>query len=71
MKTTRGLSVAGLQKSFDTKAYAYQNWSGRVRVVKGDPYYDDYVKWSEDGTAKDHEYGDLILESVNDGVRTI
>ncbi|WP_010197053.1 hypothetical protein [Psychrobacter sp. PAMC 21119] len=63
MKTTKDFSVSGLQKSFDTKNYAYQNWSGRVRVVEGNPYYDDYAKWSEDGTARDHEYGDIHLKN--------
>lgn len=71
MKTTKDLRVSGLQKSFDTKIYSYQNWSGRVRVVEGNPFYDDYAKWDEQGAAKDHKYGDLDLESVNDGVRTV
>lgn len=71
MKTTKGFVVAGLQKSFDTKIYAYQGWSGRVRVVEGNPFYDEYAKWSESGVAKDHKHGDLALESASDGVRTI
>lgn len=61
MKTTKGFSVAGLQKSFDTKVYSYQGWSGRVRVVAGDPFHDDYAKWDDFGNAKDHEYGDINL----------
>ena len=62
MKTTKGLNVSGLQKSFDTKVYSYQGWSGRVRVVEGNPFYDDYAKWSESGKARDHEYGDINLK---------
>lgn len=62
MKTTKDLSVLGLQKSFDTKTYAYQGWSGRVRVVDGNPFYDDYAKWDGEGTAKDHDYGDINLK---------
>jgi len=61
MKTTKGFNVAGLQKSFDTKIYSYQGWSGRVRVVAGDPFHDDYAKWDDFGNAKDHEYGDINL----------
>lgn len=62
MKTTKDLKVSGLQKSFDTNVYSYQGWSGRVRVVEGNPFYDDYAKWSDDGKAKDHEYGDINLK---------
>ncbi len=62
MKTTKGYSVAGLQKSFDTAIYAYQGWSGRVRVVEGNPFYDDYAQWDEQGQAIDHEYGDINLK---------
>ena len=59
MKTTKGLSVSGLQKSFDTKVYSYQGWSGRVRVVAGDPFHDDYAKWDDQGNALNHEYGNI------------
>lgn len=62
MKTTKNLSVSGLQRSFDTKTYSYQGWSGRVRVVAGDPFYDDYCKWNSDGSAFKHEYGDINLK---------
>lgn len=62
MQTTKGYSVAGLQKSFDTAIYSYQGWSGRVRVVEGNPFHDDYAKWDEQGNAKDHEYGDINLK---------
>lgn len=64
MKTTKNLNVSGLQKSFDTKVYSYQGWSGRVRVVAGDPFHDDYAKWDKHGAAKDHDYGDINLKDV-------
>ena len=64
MKTTKNLNVSGLQKSFDTNVYSYQGWSGRVRVVAGDPFYDDYAKWDNFGNAKDHDYGDINLKDV-------
>lgn len=62
MKTTKGFSVSGLQKAYDTKVFAHKGWSGRVRVVAGDPFHDDYAKWDDFGNAKDHEYGDINLK---------
>lgn len=61
MKTTKNLSVSGLQKAYDAKVFAHKGWSGRVRVVAGDPSHDDYAKWDDFGNAKDHEYGDINL----------
>ena len=62
MQTTKGYSVAGLQKSYDSKAFMHKGWSGRVRVVSGDPFHDDCAKWDDFGNAKDHEYGDINLK---------
>ncbi len=64
IKTTKNLNVSGLQKAFDTKVYSYQGWSGRVRVVAGNPFHDDYAKWDKHGAAKDHDYGDINLKDV-------
>lgn len=61
MRTDKGHSVAGLQTAYHPKENVYRGWSGRVRVVEGDPYYDEYVKWNSDGSAFKHEYGDLDL----------
>jgi len=61
MKTTKGLAVFGLQTAYHPKENVYRGWSGRVRVVDGDPYFDEYVKWNTDGSAFKHEYGDLDL----------
>lgn len=62
MKTTKGHSVAGLQTAYHPKENVYRGWSGRVRVVEGNPFYDEYVKWNSDGSAFKHEYGDLIFK---------
>jgi len=62
MKTTKNLSVSGLQKAYDAKVFAHKGWSGRVRVVAGDPFHDDYAKWDDFGNAIDHEYGDINLK---------
>ena len=63
MKTTKGYSVAGLQTAYYPKEDVYRGWSGRVRVVAGDPFYDEYVKFNSDGSAFKHEYGNLDLRS--------
>lgn len=62
MKTTEGLKVAGLQKAFDVKSLRFSGWSGRVRVVVGDPFYDEYEKWDDQGKAINHKYGDINLQ---------
>lgn len=62
MKTTEGLKVAGLQKALDVKTLRFSGWSGRVRVVANDPFNDEYVKWSDQGKAIGHEYGDINLQ---------
>lgn len=62
VKTTKDYSVAGLQTAYHPKTNSYQGWSGRVRVVAGDPFHDDYAKWDDFGNAKDHEYGDINLK---------
>lgn len=59
MKTTKGLAVFGLQKAFSTRTYGYRGHSGRVRVVEGNPYFDEWCKWEDDGSAFKHEFGDL------------
>lgn len=62
MKTTNGLKVAGLQKALDVKSLRFSGWSGRVRVIAGDPFHDDYAKWDDQGKAVGHEYGDINLK---------
>lgn len=62
MKTTKGHSVAGLQSAYHPRENVYRGWSGRVRVVEGNPYYDDYVKWNEQGVAQKHNYGDINVK---------
>lgn len=62
MKTTNGLKVAGLQKAFNVKTLRLSGWSGRVRVIAGDPFHDDYAKWDDQGKAVAHEYGDINLQ---------
>ena len=59
MKTSIGLKVSGLQKSFNPKQNVFTGYSGRVRVVLGDPFYDDYAKWDNQGNALNHEYGNI------------
>ena len=62
MKTTKGHSVIYLQKAYHPRTGAYQGWTARLRVVAGDPFHDDYAKWDDEGSAIDHEYGDINLK---------
>lgn len=62
MKTTKNLNVSGLQTAYHPKENVYRGWSGRVRVVEGNPYHDDYAKWDYSGKAFKHEYGDINLK---------
>ena len=61
MRTSKGFAVFGLQTAYHPKSSVYRGWSGRVRVVEGDPYFDEYAKWNSDGSAFKHEFGDLNL----------
>lgn len=61
-KTTKGLAVFGLQTAYHPKSNVYRGWSGRVRVIDGDPYFDECVKWSEYGVAQNHNYGDINVK---------
>ena len=62
MKTTKDTKVIYLQKAYQPKTGVYQGWTGKLRVVSGDPFHDDYANWDEQGNAIDHEYGDINLE---------
>lgn len=62
MKTTKDINVIYLQKAYYPKTGAYQGWTGKLRVVAGDPFHDEYAKWDEHGNAIDHEYGDINLK---------
>lgn len=61
VKTTKGYVVVYLQKAYHPKTGIYQGWTGRLRVVAGDPFHDEYVKFNSDGSAFKHEYGDINL----------
>ena len=61
MKITKGFAVFGLQTAYHPKSNVYRGYSGRVRVVEDNPYFDDYVKFNSDGSAFKHEFGDLDL----------
>lgn len=67
MRTSKGHSVFGLQQAYHPKSNVYRGWSGRVRVVENDPHFDDYVKFNSDGSAFNHEFGDLDFNNGNKG----
>ena len=62
MKITNDIKVIYLQKAYRPKTGTYQGWTGKLRVVAGDPFYDEYLKWNSDGSAFKHEYGDINLK---------
>lgn len=64
MKTTNDFVVMGLQKAYNIKDFEFKGWSGRVRVVVGNPFHDEYMKWDDHGKAVDHEYGDIDISKV-------
>lgn len=61
--TTKGYSVAGVQHAYNPKLNHWLEYSGRVRVLEGDPYYDLIVRWDDQGNAINHDLGDLVLDS--------
>lgn len=64
MRTNKGYAVSGLQRAYHPKTDSYSGWSGRVRVVNGNPFYDEYVKFNSDGTAFNHGFGDIDLTTT-------
>lgn len=68
IKTTKGYVVAGLQKAFSVRTYSYRGFSGRIRVIEGDPYFDEYEKWDDEGKAWKHDFGDLDLKTASEAV---
>lgn len=57
-KTTDGLTVAWLTKY--SGEGGFYGFSGRVRVVLGDPSQDEVVRWDAQDKAVNHSFGDLI-----------
>jgi hypothetical protein len=61
--TTLGHQVFALQRIED--AHRQKRWSGKIRLVKDNPYYDQYFHWhrgyQDNGLSIDHEMGNLIL----------
>lgn len=56
-KTTKNYSVSGLQKML---RHGRLVWTGRVRRVSDDPFFDKYADWELNGRAIKHDLGDLI-----------
>lgn len=58
-KTNKGFWVSGIDRAFNPKLNTYDGWSGRVRVVADNPYYDEHCKWDMQGNPRGHDYGAL------------
>lgn len=61
--TTKGYTVAGLDRAYNPRFNHWLEYSGRVRVIDSDPFFDEMVRWDKDGIAIDHGFGDLALAS--------
>ena len=66
MKTTtdQGVSVFGLKKSVNPSTMQYDKWSGRARIVEGNPYHDQRLAWDLNGNAIDHQYGNINPQNI-------
>lgn len=64
-KTTLGHEVFALQRMIDP-AKLTPIWSGKIRIVADNPYFDEYFKWYREdwrnGQAIEHNMGDLTGE---------
>lgn len=59
MKTSKGYQIAYLNRcTYQTQGF--EGFSGRVRVVSDDPYYDEVVKWDSNSQPIGHEYGSIV-----------
>ncbi len=59
-QTTKGYSVSGIARHYNVYKQRADCLHGRVRVVKGNPYFDKGAFWTFGGKAINHEYGDLV-----------
>lgn len=64
-KTTKGYEVFALKRWFNAKTLT-PTWSGKIRLVEGNPYFDEYFAWYREphrnGVAIEHDKGDLTGE---------
>lgn len=59
MKTSKGYQIAYLNIcTYQTQGF--EGFSGRVRVVSDDPYYDVVVMWDSKSQPIGHEYGSIV-----------
>lgn len=60
MQTSKGCTVSGCQTAYNPRLNSYSEISGRVRVVEGNPFFDQIVRWDLNGYAINHELGDIV-----------
>lgn len=60
MMTSKGYSLTRLSRAYDPVANHWNQYSARVRVVEGNPFFDQIVRWDLDGNAINHELGDIV-----------
>ena len=66
--TTKGYKVAvdRITKPIgdDIPRHNHTVYGGRIAVVPGNPFHDQYADWWLDGRAIEHEYGNLLIEKT-------
>lgn len=67
LKTSKGYTLAGFGRAYNPKSNNWNEYSGRVRVVEDDPYFDCIVRWDLSGKAIDHNLGDISWISADAG----
>ena len=59
MKTSKGYQIAYLNRC-TYQMQGFEGFSGRVRVVSDDPYFDEIVRWDSNSQPINHEYGSIV-----------
>lgn len=67
LKTSKGYTLTRLSRAYDPVANHWNQYSARVRVVEGNPFFDQIVRWDLDGNAINHELGDISWISADAG----
>lgn len=60
LKTSRGYTLTRLSRAYDPVANHWNQYSARVRVVEGNPFFDQIVRWDLNGNTINHELGDIV-----------
>lgn len=60
LKTSKGYTLTRLSRAYNPAGNHWNQYSARVRVVEGNPFFDQIVRWDLNGNAINHELGDIV-----------